>query len=91
MLLPPGTIRSDVSDLLVHAGPGEPLRGAWIDVVLPRGADGLIPLVDGLSVAFETTDWGMRIPIGTLEADSEVRIALVRVAGSATGTQARPQ
>ena len=47
--------------------------------------------MDGLSVAFETTDWGMRIPIGTLEADSEVRIALVRVAGAATGTQARPR
>lgn len=70
-----------VADLIVRGGSGEALADVWIDVVLPRTPGAVIPLVDGRSVAYVLTDWGMRVPAGTLEPGAEHRISFVPADG----------
>ncbi|MGE0160219.1 MAG: polysaccharide deacetylase family protein [Gemmatimonadales bacterium] len=70
-----------VSDVLVTAPDDDGVRDLWVDVVLPRGPAGMVPLVDGEPVGFETTGWGMRVPIPELSAADTARISfLVEVA-----------
>ncbi len=74
------------SDLLVR-GTGGPTPGAvWIDLVIPAGADALVPLVDGRSVGFAATDWGIRVPVGPLTEGVVRRISLARMDGRAGPT-----
>jgi peptidoglycan/xylan/chitin deacetylase (PgdA/CDA1 family) len=63
-------------DLLV-SHPSDTVAGAWIDVQLPRGADGLTPSVDGRAVSFARTEWGMRVPVDTLFPGQARRIQFV--------------
>jgi peptidoglycan/xylan/chitin deacetylase (PgdA/CDA1 family) len=70
-----------ISDILVLAPPRGGLQDLWVDLVLPVVEEGLMPLVDGRSVDFATTDWGIRVPVGTLGAGETRRISLVIVAG----------
>lgn len=72
-----GIQASELPDLLVH-GPSTEMRGLWVDVVVP-GSDRLLPLVDGETVEFKTTDWGLQVPVGILEPGEPQRIAFVRV------------
>jgi len=72
-----GIQASELPDLLVH-GPRAEMRGLWIDVVVP-GSDRLLPLVDGETVEFKTTDWGLQVPVGILRPGEPRRIAFVRV------------
>ena len=72
-----GIEASALPDLMVH-GPSTEMRGLWIDVVLP-GSDRLLPLLDGETVEFRTTEWGMQVPVGVLRPGEARRIAFVRV------------
>jgi hypothetical protein len=72
-----GILPSELPDLLVH-GPSAGIRGLWIDIVVPR-SDRLLPLVDGETVEFRTTEWGMQVPVGVLGPGESRRIAFVRV------------
>jgi len=40
-----------------------PTGAVWIDVVLPRGRGGRVPVVDGRPVEFVETAWGIRVPV----------------------------
>lgn len=71
--------RTGLPDILVQAGAEPPTGSVWIDVVLPRAAGSTIPLVDGRSVEFEATDWGLRVPVGSLAAGDERRVSIVLV------------
>lgn len=68
---------SGLPDLLVH-GPSAEMRGLWIDVVMPE-SDRLVPLVDGETVEYNTTDWGLQVPVGILRPGEPRRIVFVRV------------
>lgn len=72
-----GTGGALVSDLVVRAPVDRDVAGLWVDVVLPEAPEDLIPVVEGRSVAFEATDWGMRVPVGSLERGESRRIAFV--------------
>ena len=65
------------SDLVVSAPSDREVEDLWIDVVLPGAPETTVPLVGGRSVAFEATEWGMRIPVGTLGAGEERRITFL--------------
>ena len=70
-----------LSDVLVTAPDEQGIRGLWVDIVLPHGAAGVVPLVNGEPVGFEATGWGLRVPMPALEADETARISfLVEVA-----------
>jgi hypothetical protein len=68
-----------VSDVLVAAPDERAVSGLWIDVVLPRGSAGTVPLVDGEPVRFESTDWGLRVPVRDLAAADTARISFAVV------------
>jgi peptidoglycan/xylan/chitin deacetylase (PgdA/CDA1 family) len=68
---------SDVFDVLVAAPQSRSLHGLWVDVVLPLGSAGMVPLVNGEPVGFEATDWGMRVPIPTLAPADTARVSFV--------------
>jgi len=70
---------SGLPDLLVRIEGPAPSHAVWVDVVLPRGADGIVPLVDGRSVDFRSTEWGIQVPVGLLDQGAPRRISLVRV------------
>ena len=74
-----GMDHAHVSDILVEAPPGQGIEGLWVDIVLPRGVASLIPLVDGRSVDFVATEWGIRVPVGVLGAGDSRRITLIIV------------
>ena len=76
---------SGLSDIVVRGSPGGPLRDVWVDVVLPAGSESLIPLVDGRSVDFAATEWGIRVPVGALGASEARRISLVLVTDEGDG------
>jgi peptidoglycan/xylan/chitin deacetylase (PgdA/CDA1 family) len=76
-VLRPGIIAGGVGDLLVEAHPERDVTGLWVDVVLPAVTGALIPLLDGEPVAFTATEWGMRIPVGSLPAGTSRRISFV--------------
>jgi hypothetical protein len=61
------------SGLRVENPSNEPIVGLWIDVVLPGGLQERIPSVDGVPVSYTATEWGLRIPLGTL-AQGEARV-----------------
>ncbi len=63
-------------DLLVEGPEGEGISGLWIDIVLPVGPGRLIPLVDGVPVAYTATGWGIRVPLGHLPAGETRLISL---------------
>lgn len=86
-----GATDGSVSDLVVTAPADRGISGLWVDVVLPEAPPGLIPVVDGRSVGFESTDWGMRVPVGDLEGGASRRIGfLVLDEGSGGPAPARP-
>jgi len=62
--------------LVARAPSDEGIRGMWVDVILPRGLGDLKPLVDGVPVSFLTTDFGIRIPAGDMEAGDTREIEL---------------
>lgn len=74
-----GSTATDISDLVVTAPADRGLDDLWIDVVLPYATEDRIPVVDGRSVAFEATEWGMRVPIGDLAAGQERRVSFLVV------------
>lgn len=63
--------------VLVEASPEEAVHGLWVDVVLPADPNGLGPLVDGESVAYVGTPWGIRVPVGDIEAGGRRVVSLV--------------
>ena len=54
----------------------EGLQGGWLELILP-GYEDRIPLLDGAPVAYEETPWGVRLPLGTIEAGSSRKVRLV--------------
>jgi peptidoglycan/xylan/chitin deacetylase (PgdA/CDA1 family) len=72
-----GMSASGLDDLLVSTTSGSDLTGLWIDVVVPELSDGMIPLVDGASVDFAETDWGIQIRVGQVRSGEVHRISLV--------------
>jgi peptidoglycan/xylan/chitin deacetylase (PgdA/CDA1 family) len=76
-----------ISDILVEAPMDRGVDGLWVDVVLPHGSASVLPLVDGRSVDFAATDWGVRVPVPLLPPGGTARISLVTLA--AEGTAAR--
>jgi peptidoglycan/xylan/chitin deacetylase (PgdA/CDA1 family) len=81
----PGVVAAGIDDLLVEAPAGDAVTGLWVDVVLPSAREALIPLVDGMSVDFTQTGWGMRVPVGDLAPGGSRRISFVRVETGAAG------
>jgi hypothetical protein len=67
-----GAAQEWVSDVVVTAPADRPVEDLWVDVVVPDAPHGLVPVVDGRSVDFQVTDWGMRVPVGYL-VDGETR------------------
>ncbi|HSG48500.1 MAG TPA: polysaccharide deacetylase family protein [Longimicrobiales bacterium] len=69
---------------LVAAVPqdGAPLRGVWVELILPGGTEGLIPWVDGQPSDFAAAQAGIRIPLGEMAPGVERRVQLVRVEAS---------
>jgi len=76
------------ADLLVAAPADRDIADLWIDVVIPSLPAGMTPLVDGRPVDYEATDWGMRVPVGTLPAGSERTITFVIVEDEVAPPQA---
>jgi hypothetical protein len=74
---PGAASQASVPDILVTAPADRVVEDLWIDVTLPSAPVGTIPLVEGRSVAFEATDWGMRIPIGNLTAGERRRVTFL--------------
>ena len=72
-----GVVASGRPDILVTAPLNEGLQDFWVDVVLPDPEPALTPLVDGRSLGYVATHWGMRVPVGTLGAGQESRISFV--------------
>jgi peptidoglycan/xylan/chitin deacetylase (PgdA/CDA1 family) len=68
-----------ISDIVVAAPEDRAVSGLWIDVVLPHGSSATVPLVDGESVQFEATDWGLRVPVRDLAAADTARISFAVV------------
>jgi len=67
-----GAAQQWVSDIVVTAPADRPVEDLWVDVVVPDAPMGLVPVVDGRSVDFQRTDWGVRVPVGYL-VDGETR------------------
>ena len=67
-----------IPDFLVEGPEGESVTDLWIDIVLPGGSVAVTPFVDGVPVAYTTTDWGIRVPVGDLPA-GENRLISLRV------------
>jgi peptidoglycan/xylan/chitin deacetylase (PgdA/CDA1 family) len=63
---PPDSTRAPLPGLLVESVGEVDISELWIDVILPPGSEGMTPSVDGVPVAFITTDWGVRIALGDL-------------------------
>lgn len=56
-----------------------PTGAIWIDVVLPHGRAGRVPVVDGRPVEFVETEWGIRVPVQSdPDVPTERLVALVR-------------
>lgn len=73
------TLSYDGSDLVVAAPGDRDVPDLWVDVVVPAAPAGLVPLVNGRTVDFEATDWGMRVRVGLLPAGAERRVSLLVV------------
>lgn len=83
--------RSRVRVRAVDGDPDEPsfavtaseegLDGGWLELVVP-GLDGRVPLRDGDPVAYETTPWGVRLPLGAMEPGARVDVRLVPPPGA---------
>ena len=65
-----------VSDVLVEAPLDRGVDGLWVDLALPRGTASMLPLVNGRSVDFASTEWGMRVPVPALAPGDTARISL---------------
>lgn len=65
-----------VSDVLVEAPLDRGVDGLWVDLVLPRGSASMLPVVNGRSVDFASTEWGMRVPVPALAPGDTARISL---------------
>ena len=69
--------RAGVSDIVVNASAVRAAEDLWVDVVLPDATQGLVPLVGGRAVDFQETDWGLRVPVGSLTEGDTVRITFL--------------
>jgi peptidoglycan/xylan/chitin deacetylase (PgdA/CDA1 family) len=72
-----GAAQQWVSDIVVTAPARRPIEDLWVDVVIPEVPEGLVPVVDGRSVDFQATEWGMRVPVGYMVDGESRRIAFV--------------
>lgn len=68
----------DEVTLLVEAPGDQGIRGLWVDILLPSGLQELSPLVAGVPVSFVTTGFGIRVPVGDMEAGETREISLRR-------------
>jgi peptidoglycan/xylan/chitin deacetylase (PgdA/CDA1 family) len=69
--------QAPVADIVVTAPLDRSVEDLWIDIVVPSAPEGMVPLVAGRSVDFESTDWGMRVPVGNLSAGELRRITFL--------------
>jgi len=69
--------QSVAPDVVVTAPAGDGITDLWIDLVLPDAPEGTVPLVGGRPVEFEATEWGMRVPVGPLDAGETRRITFL--------------
>jgi peptidoglycan/xylan/chitin deacetylase (PgdA/CDA1 family) len=60
------------------------LDGGWLDLVIPEAGEH-VPLRNGVPVPFETTPWGLRLPLGPMEPGGEVEVRLVAAPPSTGG------
>jgi len=60
------------------------LAGGWLELVVPEGESG-VPVRDGEPVAYETTPWGLRVPLGPLGPGERRRVALVPTPDTGAG------
>jgi peptidoglycan/xylan/chitin deacetylase (PgdA/CDA1 family) len=64
-------------EIVVQAPADASASGVWVEIVLPEDPQGLAPLVDGQSVAYVGTPFGIRVPVGDMEAGARRTISLV--------------
>jgi peptidoglycan/xylan/chitin deacetylase (PgdA/CDA1 family) len=64
-------------EVVVEAPANQSVSGLWVEVVLPEDPQGLAPLVDGQSVPYVGTPFGIRVPVGDLEAGARRTISLI--------------
>ena len=69
--------QAPVADIVVTAPLDRSVEDLWIDIVLPSAPEGMVTLVTGRSVDFESTDWGMRVPVGNLSAGEVRRVTFL--------------
>jgi hypothetical protein len=63
------------SEILVEAPADSGIRGLWVEIILPEGIGiDFTPEVGGIPVSFTATDFGIRVPVGDLEAGERERI-----------------
>jgi peptidoglycan/xylan/chitin deacetylase (PgdA/CDA1 family) len=86
---PAGTQLEDapIADVVVAAPADRGIEGLWLDLVLPKGPASLLPLVDGRSVDFSETGWGMRVPVPPLPPGGTARVSLVSNPNEPTPTR----
>lgn len=82
-----GVEPSGLPDLLVEAPveAGTP-DGLWVDVVLPRSPEGLVPWVDDQPAGYAVTPWGLRVPVGPLPPGGVRRIRMLIVDEGVSGS-----
>jgi len=68
-----------VADILVTAPLDRSVDDLWIDIVLANAPEGMVPLVAGRPVDFEATEWGMRVPVGSVSAGEQRRVTFLVV------------
>jgi peptidoglycan/xylan/chitin deacetylase (PgdA/CDA1 family) len=73
--LRPGLRGVGLPDVEVSAPSGSGSSDLWVDISAPRLDSDVIPLVDGVSVDFAPSEWGMRVRVGPLEAGAARRIS----------------
>ncbi len=63
------------SEIIVEAPAESGIQGLWVEIILPEGIrTEFTPEVGGIPVSFTATDFGIRVPVGDLEAGERERI-----------------
>jgi len=78
-----------ILELQVTGPEDRALDGVWIDVVLPKGPEGAIPVVDGVPVSYTRTEWGVRVPLGALASGVAKVLSIVPVSGEPSSRDGR--
>ena len=64
-------------EVIVEAPDDAPVSGLWVEIVLPGDPKGLAPVVDGQSVDYVATPFGIRVPVGDMAPGARSTISLI--------------